>query len=52
MYRELLIVFSLSTVLLAQTPNSSGNLIHINANNDSINISDTLGFWEQGIEYR
>ncbi len=52
MYLEFVIVFSLSSLLFAQVPNSSGNLIHINANIDSINNSDTLGFWESDIEYK
>lgn len=45
-------LFSLNSLLFAQAQNSSGNLIHLNVNDDSVNISDTLGFWENDVDDR
>ncbi len=42
----LLIIFSL---VYSQLPQSSGNLLHINVNQDTVCYSDTLAFWEYGI---
>ena len=44
-----LIFIVVCTVSYAQNNNSKGNLIHVNVNQNSIDYTDTLGFWQYGI---
>ncbi len=46
----ILLFFFLFSSLYAQLAQSSGNLLHINANEDSLLPADSIGFWQNGID--
>ena len=50
MIKLLLIVLLPAVILFAQLSQSSGNLLHVDINSDTVNIADSLGSWVNGID--
>jgi len=49
MNRAIVLLLISFSFVYSQLPQSSGNLLHINVNQDTVSLSDTLGFWQNGI---